>query len=169
MPLAMLAAALVAATQPMPLKPDMAGLQFLVGDWSSGRGQVADTGERATGSSTFSVEAGGAVLLRRDQTALTDAKGKPSGVFGQIMMIYPEAGALHADYSDGTHVIHYASAHVTPGHAVIFQTAPTASAPAFRLTYTLKAPTTLEVAFAMAPPGAADFHPIATGDLSRGR
>ena len=45
------------------------------------------------------------------------------GGFDQIMMIYPEAGTVRADYSDGVHVIHYVSAMVEPGAAVTFTSA----------------------------------------------
>ena len=49
-----------------------------------------------------------------------------------------------------------------------FDTAPTPGAPAFRLSYTLSRPKTLAIAFSMAPPGGADFHPIATGSAVKG-
>jgi hypothetical protein len=91
------AAALTASTcGAQTLKPDLAPLGFLVGDWSSADGAVADTGERASGTSHITIETGGAVLLRRDHTELRDAKGKPTGGFDQIMTIYPEAGGAGA-------------------------------------------------------------------------
>lgn len=164
---AALAVALPAAAQAPALKPSLSGVAFLVGDWSSGTGKVADTGGTATGSSRISVEVGGAALLRRDHTELRDAAGKPTGGFDQIMLIYPESDALHGDYSDGTHVIHYTSAVVTPGRSVVFTSAP-GGGPVFRLGYMLTDPKTLAVSFAMAPPGG-DFHPIATGSLTRAR
>ncbi len=162
-----LASTSAAAAPPAHLAPALAGLDFLVGDWSSGRGTVSDTGGTSTGSSRFEVAANGAVLLRRDHTDLFDASGKATGGFDQIMMIYPEDGALHADYSDGTHVIHYVSAVVDAGKAVSFSSAARPGAPTFKLAYSLSAPKTLAVSFGMAPPGAADFHPIATGTLTR--
>jgi hypothetical protein len=170
-----LAAAIVALSagaacaQGVALKPPLAGLSFLVGEWSSGKGVVADTGGTSTGSSRFSSEAGGAVLLRRDHTDLFDAAGKPAGGLDQIMMIYAEGGALRADYDDGTHVIHYASAVVTPGRSVEFDTAPGAPGPAFRLTYRLADPNALSVRFEVQPAGAAAYRPIATGKLFRAR
>ena len=161
--------AVAAHSQVVQLKPGLSGLSFLVGDWSGGRGKVADTGETSTGSSSITAEVGGSVLLRRDHTSLFDASGKPVGGFDQIMMIYLEGGSLHAEYSDGTHVIHYTSAEVQPGHAAIFTSATQAGAPTYRLAYELSAPTLLAVSFSMAPPGSAEFRPIANGSLTKVR
>ncbi len=152
-----------------PLKPDLAGLSFLIGDWSSGRGQVADTGGTSTGTSSIRSEAGGAVLLRRDHTNLFSASGAPTGGFDQIMMIYPESGQIHADYADGTHIIHYVSAKVDAGRSVIFTTAELPGAPQFKLAYTLTNASTLTVSFSVIPPHGANFLPIATGTLTKVR
>lgn len=149
------------------IKPGLSGVSFLLGEWSSGKGKVAETGGTSTGSSSMELAANGAVILRRDRTNLFDASGKPAGGFDQIMMIYPEGGTLHADYSDGTHVIHYTSATVEPGHAVTFTSTSQAGVPTFKLSYTLRAPKILDVDFSMAPPGGTDFHPVATGSLKK--
>ena len=159
-------AAIALPAQAQALKPELSGVAFLLGDWTDGKGKVADTGGSATGASHFTAEAGGGVLLRRDHTELSGAAGRKTG-FDQIMMIYPEGGTLHGDYPDGTHVIHYASATMVAGKSVVFASAPAARAPAFRLAYTLAAPSVLEVSFAMAPPGSSTFRPIATGTLTR--
>jgi hypothetical protein len=158
--------ALPTATPAQSASP-LAGLSFLLGNWQAGRGNVADTGDTSTGSSTFTLEAGGNVILRKDRTELFSASGKPAGTFDQIMMIYPEGGAIHADYSDGTHVIHYVNADIVPGHSVTFIGATVAGAPAFRLRYELTNPTTLGVTFEMAPPGSTTFRPVASGSLTR--
>ena len=166
---ALLASFAVAARAQNPgLKPELGGIGFLVGDWSAGRGIVAETGGTSTGSSRIEVAANGAVLLRRDQTNLFDKAGKGSGRFDQVMMIYPAAGTLHADYSDGTHVIHYTRADVVAGKSVAFSSASAPGAPVFRLTYTLTAPDTLGVSFGMTPPGGTSFNPIVTGTLHKG-
>jgi hypothetical protein len=81
------------------------------------------------------------------------------------MMIYPEGGQIHAEYADGTHLIHYASATIEPGHAVTFTSAARPGAPVFKLSYTVANPATLDVSFAMIPPGGAPPHLIATGTL----
>ena len=85
------------------------------------------------------------------------------------MMIYAEDGTLHADYIDGSHVIHYTSAVIVPGRSVTFASAVQPGVPVFKLGYTLSTPATLSVSFAMAPPGSTDFHPIATGTLTKDR
>jgi len=164
--LAVLFAGSAARAEP-ELQPKLAEIGFLVGDWSNGQGHVAETGGASTGASKVTVEAGGGVLLRRDHTSLFDRNGKPAGGFNQVMIIYPEAGTLHADYSDGTHVIHYVTAEVRPGRAVTFTSAVQPGAPVFRLAYELTAPDALIVTFGMIPPGGG-FQPIAVGTLRRG-
>jgi len=149
------------------LQPDLAGLSFLIGSWNSGQGKVAETGGTSQGTSLFTAEAGGAVLLRKDHVELFDKTGKPAGTFDILMTIYAEQGAIHADYFDGTHIIHYTSASIAPGKSVTFRTSPTIQAPAFHLSYEL-ANNTLTISFAMAPPGQNSFHPIATGTLHHG-
>jgi len=147
------------------LKPDLAGLGFMVGQWKSDDGKVADTGGSSSGTSAISIEADGAALLRRDRTETFDAKGKSAGGFGQIMTIYSENGAVHADYIDGgSHIFHYTSANVVAGKSVTFDTAP-GDGPAFRLVYELRAPTTLAVSFGLVRSG--QFHAIAIGTLTR--
>jgi len=177
--------AVAAHAQAPALKRPLAGLSFLIGDWTSGQGKVADTGGTSSGRpqvepmaggvvhlissgrSRFEPAAGGAVLLRRDHTDLFYTSGAPAGGIDQIMMIYPEAGTLHADYSDGAHVIHYVTATVEPGKSVIFTSEAKTGAPTFRLAYALESTGTLTVLFTMAPPGSTEFRPIATGTLEK--
>jgi len=164
--LAALIAAPAANANPA-LQPKLAEIGFLVGDWSNGQGRVSETGGTATGASMITIEAGGGVLLRRDHTNLFDRAGKPAGGFNQVMIIYPEAGTLHADYSDGAHIIHYVTAEVRPGHAVTFTSSVQPGRPVYRLAYELTAPDALIVTFGLIPPGG-DFQPIAVGTLRRG-
>jgi hypothetical protein len=168
---ALAATAIAAPAQAQPkLRPELAAIAFLVGDWSSGTGKVADTGDADRGGSRITIEADGAALLRSDRTETFDARGKRTGGFHQIMLIYPEAGTLHADYSDGEgHVIHYVSAAVTPGRSVVFTGAVQQGAPQFRLAYELKAPGELAVDFGMVAPGGGGVRPIAAGVLRKAR
>lgn len=125
------------------LRPELSGLRFLTGKWLSGRRTVAETGGVSTGYSDFEPILGGSALLRRDHTYLSDAAGKPTGSFDQLTTIYPEAGGIHADYVDGTHVIHYTSAFAVSSRSVTFITQTSSAAPQFKLAYSLAGPDTL--------------------------
>lgn len=129
------------------LRPELSGLRFLTGKWLSGRGTVAETGGVSTGYSNIEPILGGSALLRRDHTYLFDAAGKPTGSFDQLTTIYPEAGGTHADYLDGTHVIHYTSAVAVPGRSVTFITQTSSAATQFKLAYSLAGPNTLSRLF----------------------
>jgi len=149
------------------LKPPLQPIAFLVGNWDTGEGKVAETGGTSKGGSMISVESDGSALLRRDHTELFDKAGKPAGGFHQTMLIYTDADKVKADYVDGEgHAIHYVSADVVPGKSVTFNGAP-GQGPLFKLTYEMKAPDQLAVTFGMTPPGAAEFRPIATGTLKK--
>jgi hypothetical protein len=161
------ALALPAAAQSPPLAPALAPIGFLMGNWIGDDGKVAEKGGTSGGTSVFAPEVGGAVLIRRDHTELRDAQGKPSGGFDQIMLIYPEGGTLHADYSDGQHVIHYTEAKIVAGRSVVFTSSRVPGAPRFRLSYQLTAAEVVAIDFAMAPPGQDAFQPIAQGHLHR--
>jgi hypothetical protein len=156
-----------AIAEPPRLAPALAPIGFLMGNWVGDDGKVAETGGTSRGTSAITAEVGGAVLLRRDHTELRDSAGKPSGAFDLITMIYPEGGTLHADYSDGQHVIHYAEAQIVPGRSVIFTSSATSGAPRFQLTYTVEGPKTVALEFSMSPPGQDAFQPIAQGHLHR--
>jgi hypothetical protein len=149
------------------LKPPLAPLSFLVGNWKSDDGKVAETGGTSKGGSVISAQSDGWALLRQDHTELFDKNGKPAGGFHQTMVIYPDNGAVHGDYVDGEgHAIHYVSAEITAGKSVIFSSAP-GQGPVFRLRYELQAPGVLAVSFGMIPPGQSDFRPIAAGTLRK--
>ena len=151
----------------MALKPALAPVAFLVGNWDSGEGKVAETGGTSKGGSIISVESDGSALLRRDHTELFDKAGKPAGGFHQTMLIYPDGNTLKADYVDGEgHAIHYISADVVPGKSVTFRSG-TGQGPQFKLTYEMRAPDMLAVSFGMTPPGEGAFRPIATGTLKK--
>ena len=148
------------------LRPELAGLEFLLGTWTNGQGRVADTHGTATGTSKFTSEAGGTLILRRDHTDLQDGSGHPIGGFDQIMTIYAAGNGLHAEYFDPNHRIVYDTITIDPEKSVTFLTAP-ASGPSFRLIYALQPGNTLSVDFAMAPPGSTSYRDIAAGTLQK--
>ena len=151
------------------LKPPLAAIAFLVGNWDSGEGKVAETGGTSKGGSIISVELDGSALLRRDHTELFDRTGKPAGGFHQTMLIYADQSGLKADYVDGEgHAIHYDSAEVVAGKSVTFTGAP-GQGPLFKLMYEMKGPDMLAVTFGMTPPGANEFRPIASGTLRKAK
>jgi hypothetical protein len=171
---ATLALASPTLAKPPRLSDPLVGLGFLVGDWKSEDGTVADTGGTSHGASHFTVEADGKMLLRRDRTETFDKTGKPTGSFGQIMLIYAEGGAIHADYGDGEgHVIHYTSVEMDPGRLAVFTAPATASSPGFLLSYTATTSANstpdLVVEFDLRPPGGGPLHSIASGILHKVR
>lgn len=155
-----------AVAAPPALKADLQPLGFLVGQWIGDAGK-AENGVKTKGSFALEPALDGAALLSRGHTKLFIADGRPIGAFDQLLLIYPERGDVHADYFDGSHVIHYISAVIDPGKSVTFTTTKTPGPPRFRLTYTLSAPNTLHIKFEMQPPGSADFQTIASGDAKR--
>lgn len=149
------------------LKPPLAGLGFLLGNWKSDDGKVADTGGTSRGGSRISVQSDGWALLRQDHTELFDKSGKAAGGFHQTMVIYSDGGQVRADYVDGEgHAIHYVLADIAPGKSATFSSAP-GQGPQFRLRYDLQAPQVLAVSFGMIAPGQSQFRPIATGAMRK--
>ena len=149
------------------LKSPLAPLSFLVGNWKGDDGKVADTGGTSKGGSIISAESDGNALLRVDHTELFDKTGKPAGGFHQTMLIYPDNGAIRAEYVDGEgHAIHYVASEIVAGKSVTFSSPPK-EFPVFRLRYELQAPGVLAVRFAMVPPGQTEFRPIADGTLHK--
>jgi hypothetical protein len=164
--LASFALALLAGpAQAQTLSQQLAPIGFLVGQWS-GTGK-SEGNRRDAGTSSIQPVVGGTALLRRDHNDVSDANGKLVESFDQIMLIYPEAGTLHADYVDGAHTIHYTSAVVQPDQSVQFTSAAQPNAPIFRLTYTKASPDSLAITFEMEPPGKSVFQTIAQGAVRR--
>ena len=147
------------------LQPPLAGLAFLLGSWSGESGNVADSGGTSRGTSQITAETNGAVLLRRDHVELVDKAAKPAGSFDILMTIYADKGAVHADYFDGEHVIHYTSVQITPGSSVVFRSS-AGNGPVFQLEYQLQG-SDLAVAFGVTPPGQTASHLIASGKLHK--
>lgn len=138
------------------LAPTWAPLAFLVGEW-------ADTGTAAGGArGWFSLqpELGGKVLVRRN------VNESPRGRHEDLMTIYREGEGFRAFYVDNEdHVIHYA---VVPGdRSVTLTSDEVPGRPRFRLTYQQKDDATLDIVFAIQPPGSPKFKTYLQGTVAR--
>ncbi len=160
-------AALVAAApaQAQALSPPLAGLAFLVGDWSGTGKSENDTTDK--GTSSIRPVVGGNAMLRRDHNDVTDKAGKP------VEKLRPD----HADLSGRQHAARRLSRWRTHDplcdgrrsarRSVRFETAPAAKAPAFRLTYAKSSADGLDITFEMQPPGAPAWIAVAKGTVTR--
>ncbi|HXM40957.1 MAG TPA: hypothetical protein VN924_06875 [Bryobacteraceae bacterium] len=128
-------------------------LQSLVGDWIGEGG-----GGPGQGAGSFSFKPGlqGKILLRKNRAEYPAAKERAAFVHDDLMVVYrdsPEA-ALRAIYFDSEgHTIRYDVQAAADGGKVVFVSAPEASAPRYRLTYTRVDQGHLRIKFEIAPPG----------------
>ena len=156
-----------AAAAGTPASP-LGAVSFLLGDW---RGEGSGQPGRGRGATSFELDLGGRVLVRRSRSEYPAAAGKPALVHDDLMVIYakPGGGGLEAVYFDNEgHVIEYA-ARVTPdGRRVVFVSAAEPAVPTFRLTYAEVADGVVDVTFEIAPPGAPGaFKPYVSGRIRR--
>jgi hypothetical protein len=139
--------------------PELEPLSFLVGEW-----RATGSGEPGVGSgaATFARELQGQVIVRRSFAEYPAAAGRPSSRHDDLLILYPHAGAVRADYYDSEgHVIRYAVRSPVAGEA-IFISDVVANEPRFRLGYRLESDV-LKGEFAIAPPGTPDaFKPYLT-------
>ncbi len=158
--LAGVAMAGVAWAAPPPLEP----LTYLVGEWhATGTGQPGV----GTGTASFSWELQGRVLVRRSFAEYPASAGRPASRHDDLMIVYPEAGAVRAEYYDSEgHVIRYAVTLPATGQSV-FVSDVRSGEPRFRLTYRLVGGV-LKGEFEIAPPGTPEaFKPYLTWDSTK--
>jgi hypothetical protein len=152
-----------ASAQTLP--DSIAGVAFLIGDWTGGG--ASQGGMTDAGTSSIHLIVGGNAIERRDHNDVTDKDGKLQQSFDQVMLIYPEDGTLRADYLDGAHTIHYVKATVEPGVSVRFESRETPGMPVYTLTYRRNSPDTLSVTFMSQMPGSQSVLLIAAGTMTR--
>jgi len=100
----------------------------------------------------FSVQ--GRVLVRTNYAEYAASDRGPASRHDDLMVIYAENGAIHADYFDNEdHIIRY-TAQVRGATDVVFVSEARASEPRYRLSYSMGADGTLKGQFEIAPPGA---------------
>ena len=154
-----------AASAPAPPAPDPRtaapaaerggwdSLRFLLGEW-----EAAPRADQSTGRFSFSIDLGGALLVRRNHAEYPAREGRPASTHDDQMYIYREGDtpSLRAIYFDTEgHVIHYATERLADGQ-VTFVSDATPGAPRFRLSYTKTADGKLNGSFEIAPPGKPD-------------
>jgi len=158
--LSLIAASAALAGPPPELEP----YAFLVGEWTAtGSGQPGV----GTGTATFTRTLQDHALVRTSFAEYPAASGRPATRHDDLMVLYAQSGAVHADYYDSEgHVIRYAVSSDAPGHAVfVSEAAP--GQPVFRLTYQ-RAGDVLRGEFAIAPPAPRrTFEPYLTWESTR--
>ena len=151
-----------------PAKTDpWAAYRFLIGTWTGeGQGQPGTS----SGTATFKLDLDGRILLRTNRTAVAATAQHPAAVHEDLLVVYREAPgqparAIYWDNED--HTIEYDVSASADGKAVTLVSKAAASAPRFRLVYTLLAPDSADVKFEMAPPGSPDAFKVYTQGVTR--
>ncbi len=146
-----LSSALAFGQMPDTLASRLAPLRFLIGNWTA----VQANG---SGTSAFTVEVQGNVVVRKNHAEYPASPGRPAGVHDDLMIVYGEAGSdiLRALYVDNEgHEIRYSAKSSGPGD-VTFLSEETAGSPLYRLRYSAVSADTVAGAFDFAPPGKPD-------------
>jgi hypothetical protein len=127
--------------------PNLAGLQFLLGEWE-GIGDQAG----ATGGFSFAPGVQNRVIVRTNFSNTPADSSHPASRHDDLMIVYVEGSAVRADYFDSEgHVIRY-FVDARRGEAIfVSEIKPTE--PRYRLTYTQTSATTISGRFEVAPHG----------------
>ncbi len=126
---------------------------FLLGNWVS----VQQPGEES-GTSIFSLEAQGSVVLRKNHAEYPASARGPAGVHDDIMMIFRGGSpdTLRATYADNEgHLIEYVVGSPREGE-VLFTSEPSSTSPRYRLWYGRVTADTVAGRFEVAPQGRPD-------------
>jgi len=146
-----------AGAQAAESKDPWASLRFLLGDWIGVEG-AGQPGQAVSGGSTFSLDLGGKIMVRRNRADYAPKPGEKTGISHQdLLLIYEPFGQAHlrAFYVDNEgHDINYLVAAPHGGY-VVFESDRSEKGPRYRLEYLLNPDRTLTITFSMAPPGAA--------------
>ncbi len=144
-------------------------VQFLIGHWSSPLS--GQPGEGVSGSSTFSFELDGKIIVRKSRAEFAPQPGEAKGlVHDDLLVIYQQLGEtqLRAIYFDNEgHIIHYTLVFPEKQPAVVFESEASEVSPRARLTYRVAADGTLETEFSVAAPGGQLLSHV-KGTLKRG-
>ncbi len=129
---------------------------FLVGEWTLGEGGGAP-GQAISGWFSFLPELGGKILLRKNHSEYSSAKGGSIVVHDDLMVVYHEAGVAKAFYADNEgHVIHYRVSLSADKKRITFLSEQATGEARYRLTYEDVSLDTVKVVFEIAPPDKPD-------------
>ncbi len=160
-------AAMSASAQDTKPVSDLERLSFLSGEWIGEGG--GDPGQGAGGFS-FSKDLQGQVMVRKSYAEYPATKDKPAFRHDDLTVIYQQPGdTMRATYWDNEgHVINYTVQATPDQKSAVFVSAPSPSAPRFRLTYKMKDEKSVAMIFEIAPPGQPDaFSPYIQASAHR--
>ena len=130
---------------------DWGPLQFLVGKWTGEGGGGPGQG---SGAFSFTPDLQNKVLVRKSFAEYPPANGKPAFRHDDLMIVYRDetSHGFRAIYFDSEeHTIQYSVKPAADG--VVFESAPSQSAPRYRMTYTSTGAAGARFKFEIAPPG----------------
>jgi len=131
---------------------DWGPLQFLVGKWAGEGGGGPGQGG---GAFSFLPDLQNRILVRKSFAEYPAAKGKPAFRHDDLMIVYRDEAShdLRAIYFDSEeHMIQYSVKPAEAG-AAVFESAPSATGPRYRMTYTPSGAASAKFKFEIAPPG----------------
>lgn len=138
----------------------------LVGEWSGEGGGAPGAG---SGGSSFRLELGGHVLVRRNVSDYPAAGDRPATHHEDLLVVSPGASPARGSavyFDDEGHVIRYDAAWSADGSVLTFLSAEGGPGPRFRLTYAFSSADTATVTFEIAPAGGA-FRKYVEGVVKR--
>ncbi len=146
----LLAAAQTSAATP-PSDP-WAGWQFLLGTFDAGESS-GTPGSASSGSFTLAPDLNGNILVRKNHADYPAAKDHPAFSHDDLMLVWHEAGASKALYTDSEgHIIHYNVTLSGDSKQIVFLSE-NAAGPRFRLTYDDLGNGAVKILFEIAAPG----------------
>ncbi len=155
-----------ASAEPAPQSAPLAGMAFLAGDWNIAGGRMPLYGARPEGSEKVVPELDGKAYVMEVHTVLIGVEGQTMGTNDSVLLVYPDADAVKAEYTNGHVGTTYKVEIVEPGKLVRF----TSDEPgAFsQFTYERKDPDTIEVTRAFKRQAEdASYAPLVTEILKR--